>query len=90
MDEQAVNELTTPHNWENYTQAAQNIFLSIHEEQLESGQEFVVASDVIRRALSRNGTGLSKSAEEALKRYSGKRDVDVLIVYEIAATCSTH
>ena len=90
MDEQAVNELTTPHNWENYTQAAQNIFLSIHEEQLESGQEFVVASDVIRRALSRIGTGLSKSAEEALKRYSGKRDVDVLIVYEIAATCSTH
>ena len=66
MDEQMVNELFTPHNWENYTDYARSIFIAIHEEQLESGKEFVAASDVIRRALSRIGDGLSKSARKRL------------------------
>ena len=38
MDEQMVNELFTPHNWENYTVYARSIFIAIHEEQLESGK----------------------------------------------------
>ena len=90
MDEQMVNELFTPHNWENYTDDARSIFIAIHEEQLEGGKEFVSASDAIRRALSRIGNGLSKSAEEALERYSGKRDVDVQDVYEIMLGLARH
>ena len=51
MDEQMVDELFTPHNWENYTDDARSIFIAIHEEQLEGGKEFVSASDVIRLSL---------------------------------------